>query len=368
MIQIAEVEPIAVELPLAKPVDMSGEAVSAAYNLVMRITDTERRTGWGEAASAPLMTGDTLPGMVSVAGVVAPRFVGLRVASVDDASDFVARTVSDSPGVRVAMEMALLDLLGKSKGLPLYQLIGGRVRCGAPVVRLLATGSQASEIEEARISLEQGIEAFKVKVGLGDIQRDLARCRAVRMAVGDRPRVSADANGGYCEAEALAFARAAGDAGLDFLEQPVPANNLDAMRACGRASTIPIAADEGMQSMTDIRRHHELQAASGGSLKPLKLGIRNLMACGQLMNNLGMHVNLAGKVAETGIGSAAVAHLAVSLPQLDWDASITNQYLKFDIVEKPISPQAGILVPSEAPGLGVHVDTGRLASVRMHGL
>ena len=368
MIEIAEVEPIALELPLARPVDMSGEVVSAAYNLVMRLTDTEQRTGWGEAASARLMTGDTLPGMVSVARAAAARLTGLRLASVDDASDFVASAIPDSPGVRVATEMALLDILGKYRGQPLYQLIGGRVRCGAPVVRLLATGDETAEIREALYALEQGIRAFKVKVGLGDVQRDLARCRAVRRVVGDRARVSADANGGFGEDDALVFARAAGDAGLDFLEQPVPAKNIDAMRACGRASTIPIAADEGLQDMADIRRHHELQAASGGSLKPLKLGIRNLMACGHLMNDLGMHVNLAGKVAESGIGSAAISHLAVALPQLDWDASITNQYLKFDIVEKPVSPQAGMLAPSEAPGLGIRVDTGRLASVRVNGL
>ena len=59
-------------------------------------------------------------------------------------------------------------------------------------------------------------------------------------------------------------------------------------------------------------------AASGGSLKPLKMGVGGVLTAGNLMDSLKMKVNLAGKVAESSIGSAAIAHLAVTLPRLDW--------------------------------------------------
>ena len=75
----------------------------------------------------------------------------------------------------------------------------------------------------------------------------------------------------------------------------------------------------------------------GGSLKLIKLGgAGEVMNAGRLMQKLGMSVNLAGKTADTSIASAAISHIAVALPTLEWDASVTNQYLTDDIVENPV--------------------------------
>ena len=365
LFQIAEVEPIAVELPLAHSIGMSGETISAARNLLVRIADSEGRTGWGEAASAPLMTGESLSDMLAAVQSVSGRLSGRSIHSINSVGKVISDTVPTSPGARAALEMAVLDLAGQHVGRPLHDLLGGRIRESAPALAMLATGSVDAEEAQALRLLERGYRAFKIKVGADDVGHDLARCRAVRRAVGTGCRVSADANGGYTESEAIAFATEAASIGLDFLEQPVPACNLDAMRACAQASTVPIAVDEGFMSAADIRRHHRLGAASGGSLKPLKFGIQNLMSCGQLMNRRGMSVNLAGKIAESGIASAAIAHLAVALPQLDWDASMTNQYLAIDVVLHPPMVTNGRIAPRDSPGLGIVVDQDRLTSVRL---
>ena len=81
------------------------------------------------------------------------------------------------------------------------------------------------------------------------------------------------------------------------------------------------------------------------------------------MDSLKMKVNLAGKVAESSIGSAAIAHLAVTLPRLDWDASPTCQYLSTDVAFQPVEIIKGTLAPSDAPGLGVEVDPDRLRTL-----
>jgi muconate cycloisomerase len=77
-----------------------------------------------------------------------------------------------------------------------------------------------------------------------------------------------------------------------------------------------------------------------------------------------MHVNLAGKAADSSIGSAAVAHLALALPLLDWDCNITSPYLADDIVETPIAVVDGHIVTPEGPGLGIVVDDDKLARYR----
>ena len=352
-------------LPLVRPVAMAGETVAVARNMIVQAADGEGNVGWGEAAAAPLMTGETQPGMLAAARFAIKRLIGREILSVDDVAGLVSSTIPGNPGVKAALEMAILDLAGRRLGKPLFELLGGRVRNRAPIVTLLAAEGQESEVEQVRRSLDAGVRAFKVKVGLADVASDLARCREIRDAAGSGPRVSADANGGFDEASAIAFAKAAGDAGLDFVEQPVPPGSLDAMRACVESSSVPIGADEGFQSEADIISHYELQAASGGSLKPLKLGILNLVTAGRLMNRLGMHVNLAGKVAESSIASAAISHLAVALPQLDWDASPTNQYLAEDLASEPVTVIDGAIEPMEVPGLGVTVDGERLEKLRV---
>ena len=84
------------------------------------------------------------------------------------------------------------------------------------------------------------------------------------------------------------------------------------------------------------------------------------MNAGQLLSSLGMSVNLAGKVAETSIASAAIAHLAMVLPKIDWATSITNQYLADDVVENPVSIVDGAVSVSQQNGLGIQVDEDKL--------
>lgn len=365
MLRIANFDAVGVAIPLASPIIMSGETVSHSSNLLVRVTDCEGRAGWGEAASAPLMTGETLPGMLAAARFAADRLVGMEVDSVDMLAANIEAAIYGNPGAKCAIEMAALDLIGKRTGKPLYELIGGRVRDWAPVVRLLSIGGEVSEPEQVRRFMDAGVRAFKVKVAAGEVEADLNRCLAVRESAGPSAQVSADANEGYLYEEALDFCSRCCDYGVDFVEQPLSSHSLQGMRDCVRKSSVPIGADEGFRSAQDVRRHWKKQAAMGGSLKPLKFGLMRLMEVGSYMAGVGMHVNLAGKVAETAIGSAAITHIAVALPQLDWKVSVTNGYLVKDIANQPYTECGGSIKPTDAPGLGVTVDTEAMNSFRI---
>jgi L-alanine-DL-glutamate epimerase-like enolase superfamily enzyme len=74
-----------------------------------------------------------------------------------------------------------------------------------------------------------------------------------------------------------------------------------------------------------------------------------------------MHVNLASKIADSGIGSAAIIHIGAALPQLDWDISITCQYLAQDIVTEPFKVERGHVPVPDRPGLGITVDESKLS-------
>lgn len=366
MFRIAQIESLPIAVPLKKPVMMAGASVHQADNLVVRVTDQDGNVGWGEAASAPMMNGETQAGMLAAAELITERLLRADVPELGAIPRLVDAAIVGNPGAKSAFEIALLDLFGQRAGLPLYALLNKAERSRASLLTFVAGGTLDEEVAHARAMVDDGYVALKVKIGLAGVERDLERCHAVRAAVGPGIRVSADANMGYSRTDALAFVAAAAEAGLDFVEQPVGAADLEGMRACAEASNVPIAADEGLKSMDSIRRHHEVGAAAGGSIKTIKLGgCLAVMEAGYLMQDLGMHINLAGKTAETSIASAAIAHLSIALPQVNWDVSLTSPHLAFDVVTDPVKPSRGHVTASERPGLGIDVDETLLSNVRV---
>lgn len=366
MIRIARADAFAVSVPLSAPVRMAGITVASADNLIVRIEDSDGRLGWGEAASAPTMTGEFPQGMAAAGRFLAERAAGWEFdgpASVPAALD---ATLHGNRGVKAAFEIAILDLLGQAEKTPLCDLLGSRRRQCAPVLTMVAGADPDAEVAHAEKAAERGFTAFKVKVGVGTPQDDLHRCRRVRDALGAKAQISADANQGYGREAALKFARDAADAGLDYMEQLVAGRDLEGMAACAAASPVPLGADEGIHGVSDIQAHHDAGAASGGSLKTIKLGgLLPLMEAGRLMERLGMRVNLAGKVAETSIASAAVAHLAVALPALEWGVSVTQQYLADDVTADALPIVDGYVAPPDGAGLGVRPDESRLEAYRV---
>lgn len=360
MFRITRIEPMVIAVPMATPIRMSTGTITQSDNLIVRVTDDQGRIGWGEAASAAMMTGETSPGMVAAVRFMAERLQGCAVEQVDGIADLIEAAIYGNHAAKSAIDMGLLDLAGQHLGAPLYELLGGKQRQRAAMIWRIS--GAADEIETARKRRDQGFVAFKVKVATHDPETDLARARAARDAVGADARVSADANEGFSPADAHIFAKGAADAGLDFFEQPVAGHDLAAMCACVHAASIPIGADEGLHGIRDIIRHHELDAAAGGSLKLIKFGgAFQVIAAARLMGELGMRVNLAGKAADTSIGSAAIAHMALALPSLEWDANITNQYLTGDVVRDPISVVEGHITAPEGPGLGIDVSEDLIA-------
>lgn len=354
MIRVVTAEVMALRLPLKNPVRMSVGTITSTECLIVRLTDTEGREGWGEAASAPSMTGDFIEGMFAAGRYLAERCKGAEIVEAAQVPTVLNAALYRNQGTKAAFEIAMLDLLGQERGLPLSELLGRRQRDSVPVLRMVAGESLDEEISEARAAADAGFSMFKIKVGVGPPEADLARCTAIRRALGPGVQISADANGGYDLPAALIFARGAEDAGLDFIEQPVAADNLLGMAATAAATDVPIGADEGIHELKDIRAHFEAKAASGGSLKLIKLGgPLAMMQAGRLLHDLGMSVNLAGKIAETSIASAALSHVSFALPQLDWGTSVTHQYLADDITETPVTLTGGSLSPAEGSGLGV---------------
>jgi muconate cycloisomerase len=368
-VKIKTIEPIAVSLPMKKPAQMAGETVAHADNVFVRIESDDGVVGWGEAASAPTMTGETVAGMMAAIELMAPKLLGAAADDLVAASAAMDSQLYGNSGAKAAIEIALYDLAGHATGRPVYALLGAKARSRMQVLAVIGSEDAAADLREAQQRWNAGYRAFKIKVGLGAPEADATRtrilCKALkRQALSQQSEpclVSADANQGLSVDGALHYVRAIADCGLDFFEQPVNAHDLDGMSRIAAASTMPIGADEGIHSLGDIACHHERKAARGVSLKAIKFGgLRGTLEASRLCARLGMQVNISCKTGETSLASAAALHVAAVAPQVAWGLTVTSGGLAEDITAAPLRIDAGHVEVLERPGLGIDVDEHRL--------
>lgn len=353
--KVIKIEPVATSLPLSRPLKMGGVKIENSDNVFVRIETDNGLVGWGEASAAPSMTGETVASMLASIRYLTPWLDGCEPEDFAANLAVMDRRMYGNTSAKTAIEMALYDIAGKAQNKTVAELLGTVYRERMPVLYMLASGTRDEDVPEAQAKFQAGFQAFKIKVGSNPPPQDIERTVEIRQHI-NGAQLSADANQGWTLDAALEYVGGASQ-DLDFLEQPIFGANVEGMAQIAAASKCPIGADEGLHSLSDIRRHQEMGAAKGGSLKMIKLGgVTRAYEAIMLCNEIDMNVNLAGKVAESSVSSAAVLNLAAAAPQNNWGLSITNQYLACDVVRNPIVVQQGLAELPAGPGLGVEVD------------
>lgn len=364
---IKTIEPIAVSLPMLKPVIMAGEEVHRADNVLVRIEADNGLIGWGEAASAPVMTGDTLESIVSAVHYLTAALRGRDVGDIAGALAVMDARMYGNHGAKAAIEIALHDLTGRATGKPVHALLGKKKRSRMSLLGVIGGGDYESDLRDAEEKKAAGVTAYKIKVGIDTPVDDAARTREICKVLGSGMLISADANQGYTTEQALTYVRAVNGSGLDFFEQPVAAADLAGMAAVAAATDIAIGADEGIHSLEDIRRHYEHKAARGVSLKAIKLGgIRALTEAGSLCDRLGMSVNISCKTGESSVACAAALHVAAVIPNIAWGLTLTHTGLAEDVAAAPVPTAKGHVDNLDRLGLGVDVDEDRVHRHRVY--
>ncbi|MBV9969866.1 MAG: hypothetical protein JO228_07775 [Xanthobacteraceae bacterium] len=363
---IKRVDAIPLALPLTKPVRMAAETVTHAHNLLVRIEGQDGSVGWGEAASAPTMTGDTLAGLVAaVRDHLAPVLIGadawMRPALVKN----MRTALYGNSGAHSAVEMALLDLAARSAGISAIDLVGGAVRHAVAPMWLIGNAAPDQDVAEAEERKAVGYRFFKLKVGIKPLATEIAAAQALREALGPVMPLCADANCGFSHETARRFLAGTADAALLYLEQPFAPDDMSGLAALACVTPIAIGADEGIHSLRDIEAH-AAAGARGVSLKLIKLGgFSGALSAAALCRGLGLAINVAAKVAESSLASAATVHVACAVGSVDWGVSLTHFYLAEDIVRRSLTMDEGFVALPSGPGLGVEVDEDAVARLRI---
>jgi L-Ala-D/L-Glu epimerase len=319
--------------------------------LIVAIHTDRGFTGLGEAPVDIGFFGETLEGVkAAVDDYLGPQLIGQNPFDREHLMSVIDFR-GNSCG-KAGLDLALHDLIGKSLGVPVTTLLGGKLRSRIPVAVEIAGGTPDEMANECLRFMDLGVR--------GRPSADAERLRAIRQAVGPTVSIRADANQGYSPKEAIQLCQLAERYGveLELLEQPVPAWDMAGMALVRRSVQVLIEADEGCYTAHDALQliRHDIKIAKAGGL----LHAKKLVAVAEAA---GIRC-VFGTAFGLGLEMAAKLHLAASTPDTLDAVEFTEIGLHPNLLAPPYDTvfglplEDGCLPVPEGPGLGVNLDVG----------
>jgi L-alanine-DL-glutamate epimerase-like enolase superfamily enzyme len=322
---------------------------SSEYRVVrVTVTDADGAEGWGEAAPNRFY-GESVESVVAALARFAPVLEHVDAWALETAEADMNAALGRNGSAKSGVSAALHDLVGKRLGVPLYRLWG---LDRAKVPRSSYTIAIAASNDELLRRVEEAAPYPILKVKLGT-DRDEEIIRTVRRAAPDKT-LRVDANAGWTPKRALRLIDLLVELGVEFVEQPVPAHDLEGLRYVRARSLLPVIADESCVTASDIPRL--VGAVDGINIKLSKCGgLREALRMIATARAHGLLV-MAGCMVETSLGISAAAHFA---PLLDF-ADLDGAALLRDDPYEGAAIDGGVIRVPDAPGLGVRLRDERL--------
>jgi muconate cycloisomerase len=362
-LKIEAVQTFVVDLPIIRPHLLSVATMQAQTLMIVKVICSDGITGLGEGTTiGGLSYGAESPeGMkLAIDQYIAPILKSANPARVPETMIAIRKAIKGNNFAKCAVETALLDAWGKRVGLPMSELVGGRLRDRLPVAWTLSSGDTAVDIAEAEQMLERKRHnTFKLKIGRRSIDEDVAHVAAVKRALGNTASVRVDVNMAWDEVEANKGLAALEAAGCDLAEQPV--ESPAALARLAARFAIPIMADESLQGPETAFALARASAADVFAVKIAQSG--GLYQAGRVAAiadaaSIGLY---GGTMLEGAIGTIASAHLFSTFPNLTWGTELFGPLLLAqELVTEPLQYQDFELVVPTGLGLGVELDDERL--------
>jgi L-Ala-D/L-Glu epimerase / N-acetyl-D-glutamate racemase len=304
----------------------------------VRLADGDGVEGWGEADPSSYY-GETADTVLAVLKRLEPH-LPTDPFDLDAAEATFAQVAPKNGAARVALSAALHDLVGKRLGQPVWRLWGldpARAPRSSFTIGLDTPEKMRQKVLEA-----SSYPILKIKLGT---DRDEVILRTVRDAT-DKP-LRVDANAGWTRERALQMLPVLKEYGVEFVEQPLPPDDLEGMAAVRRREILPVVADESCIVAADIPRLSgivdgiNIKLAKCGSLREALRMIATARAHGMLV--------MVGCMIETSLGITAAAHVTplVDAADLDGAALTANDPFAGATID------GGQIRLPTAPGLGV---------------
>lgn len=304
---VARVEGIPFRLPLTSALAWGAHsALSAAEHVLVRVTLSDGTVGQAEATPRPTIYGETT---ASVLGILAQLEVGLSGVAITDEAGLnrVRNSVANNHTARGALDMALHDARARVQGLTLFDtLLGLNTRVRPSFILGIAPPEEM--LAEARRVVAAGVRCLKVKVGR-EHERDLRMIRELRAEFGPDVLLYADSNETLTPETAPAALDAMREAGLMYVEEPLPARNLRARAELHAQGRLPIVADDSCFTPADLERELDFGTFDVLNVKTARNGFTDGLQMLRRAAAAGKR-GMVGSQASTGLGTIHAALLS----------------------------------------------------------
>ena len=340
-----------ISTPLRVPFKTALRTVNSVEDVIVELHTDTGAVGYGEAPPTGVITGDTAGAIIgAIQDHIAPAILGRDLDEFEDLTAAVQKALVHNTSAKAAVDMALWDLLGQKYSAPVYRMLGG---ARSNIVTDITISVNDPE-EDARTAIQRGYDCLKVKVGI-DPELDVARLAAVREAVGKDVKLRIDANQAWNAKQAVRILDQMQEKGLDieFVEQPVPAADLEGMQYVTRHASVPVLADESVFSPADALRIMQTGAADFVNIKLMKCGgITNALRIASAAEVYGVEC-MIGCMLEAKISVNAAVELACArkiITKVDLDGPVLCS--EDHILGGAVFDEKNITV-SDAPGMGI---------------
>jgi D-galactarolactone cycloisomerase len=350
------------EIPPAGQVfSRSGVRNTRSATLVQVDTD-EGISGLGSCSG----NGELIQGIV--AKVLEPLLVGMDPTDIDAVWDKAyfrgGHKEFGTRGIGVValsgIDVALWDILGKVRGVPLYQLLGGKCRDKVPVYATALYPEEPSKVaKRARAFADQGFHGVKIKVGF-DLDQDIRIVHAVREELGKDFIVMTDANQGYSVDVALKASEAFADCGAFWLEEPLFVEDVEGYAQLREKGKTPIAVGENLHMSYAFENF--IARGAVDFIQPDVARAGGISEIRKITAIAAKHkVPVSFHTWGDGVALAASVHLSAALKDcIVMELDYTYNPLREELLTDPFKVQNGYLVPPEKPGLGIELNQGAL--------
>lgn len=353
--EIRRIELARQSVPLIKPFKTALRTVHHAESIIVRVTLSDGRVGWGEAPPTLMITGESLASIeAAIATIFVPLLKGKHVLAYERLLQSVHRSIVGAGSAKAAIDMAIYDLISQISGLPLYKHLGG-YRDRLETDYTVSVNSPQEMGEDAVRYVQAGYHVLKIKVGRDMIEQDVERIREIRERAGGAVKIRIDANQAWHPKDAIRTIRRMEDMGLniELVEQPVNAQDIEGLKRVTDSVETLIMADESVFTPRQAFEVMKLRAADMINIKLMKSGgIYKAQVINQMAEEFGIEC-MVGSMIESRLAVTAAAHFAASkrnITRVDLDAPLM---LIDDHVVGGVHYEGPVMILPEAAGLGI---------------
>jgi len=329
-----------IELKPTHPFVIARGGYAHHRNVIVRLTADDGTEGFGEAAPNRYY-GESVATVIAALGQFKPILERADPMQLESIEAHLSRVLRGNASAKSAVSSALHDLVGKRLGLPVFR-IWGLDSAAAPQSSFTIAIAESHELEQ-RVAEAHEYPILKIKLGT---DRDMEIVRIIRNAAPEK-RLRVDANAAWTAKHAVQMSEFLADQGVEILEQPVPASDIEGLRFVRKRSKLPVFADESCLVATDIAKL--AGAVDGINIKLAKCGsLREALRMVHTARALDMQV-MAGCMIESSLGISAIAQISPLLDFADFDGAALLASDPF----RGTSIAGGAIRLSDGPGLGV---------------